>query len=65
MVSNRKVWTCSVEIFFDLGEFGQFQKQLKQVRRATCILNHSADMEEALGMAVGGGRWLEGRCFFF
>lgn len=58
-VSNRNVCTCSLEIFFDLGEFGQFPKQLKQVWRATCILNHSANMEEALGMAV-----MEGKHFF-
>lgn len=56
MVSSEKVWTWFLEIFCHREVFCQFQFQ-KQLTDTECS-EHSADMEEALGMAGVAGRHL-------
>lgn len=56
---------CWLEIFCDLVEFGQFQKQLKQMWRGICITNLSSSVQELQGSTEAGRAWGLREVYFF
>lgn len=54
---QQKVSTCWLEIFCDLVEFGQFQKQLKQMWRGIFITNLSSSVQGVQSSAEVGRAW--------